>query len=154
MKKITNEHMVIIVLSAIVVGFIIWGTLLITGFKQEINTSNTEKTQLKEDLEDAEVRAAKKTRMEIIEEQVDQAHVWWKEYKKIYEDSKKIYESNIWYTRCLEVEGELQLKKIKTELKCLPYYINTTWLVSDKHYIELQRFKKENLQKTKEDLGL
>jgi len=95
-----------------------------------------------------------KTKLEIVQEQIKNYKTKIESFKKEYEESKKIYETSVWYLSCLEVEWELEIKEIKTDLMCLPYYNYDVWIFSDLEYSNLERFASYNIEQTKINLWL
>lgn len=152
-----------LIISVVAIITLIWVLYAIN-----INNKNAEikakKIELQEQIkktEEAEARASQRSKIEIIQEQIKQTNIEEALYEKNLEEAKelliirqKIYESHIWYKRCLEIEWELEIKNIETDLVCYPYYIDVTWITSDEAYESLKKFASYNLNQTRADLGL
>lgn len=93
----------------------------------------------------AETEAKQRTKIEIIKQQIENAKEYSKETIKERLKWKKIDEAHTWYIRCLEEEWRLELKGEIYDLECKPYYISSTWLYSDTHYKNLERFASYNM---------
>ena len=60
-------------------------------------------------IDEAEAKAAKRTKIEIIKDQIEASKSLQNDLKEDLEQVTKVHDANIWYTRCLEIEGQLEL---------------------------------------------
>jgi len=143
---------------AIAIFFISLILFINSSHNTELAKKDIEKQNAMSDAQDlinyAEADAAKKTKIEIIQEQIEDNKYDNKLYWKAAEKAKKISEASIWYWRCLEAEWQLELKWEEYNLECHKYYIKSTWLISETYYKDLQKFDTFNLENTKIELGL
>ena len=152
MKKIIKTLPYIsILLLCIGIYYIIWFyQKQIRDWKETIDKKNEIIQEIK-----LEKEKAQKTKINLIENEIKFQRDMELLRKKYFEQEKKKWESTVWYIRCLEIEGELELKSKKHELECHPYVIDELlWEYNHNNYKNLQEFSKDNLENKRKELGL
>jgi len=104
-------------------------------------------TNLKKDLLIAQAEANQKTEIEIVKEKLVKNKEKVPNLKKAKEKANKLYETGVWYGRCLELLWELELKWLDHELECREYEGEDT-------YEFLKKFSSYNINNTRKELGL
>ena len=104
-------------------------------------------TNLKKDLLIARAEASQKTEIEIVKEKLVKNKEKVPNLKKAKEKAHTLYETGVWYGRCLELLWELELKWLDHELECREYEGEDT-------YEFLKKFSSYNINKTRKELGL
>jgi len=120
---------------------------------REINDTLAEKNiELRKVAEDV---ITNRSKIEIIKEQLENSISIQEDRKEKLAEMELVYQTSVWYTRCLEAEWELELKGREYELQCIPYEWDVLWGYWDDSVLEnLGRFSSENLNNTLVELGL
>lgn len=124
-------------------------TVLLIVLSSLIVRNHFEYKHTQREIETLKTEINNKSKLEIVQEQIKDFKPQIDSFKKEFEESKKIYETSVWYLACLEVEWELEIKEIKTDLKCIPYYDYNIWIFNESEYINLERFANYNIEQTK-----
>ena len=141
---------IIMLISTIIIALTYWMLLLSSNYNNNIKERNI----LLEKIKQAEERSNEKSKIEIIQNNLLNSYDIQKVYNQESAQIKKLREANIWYSRCLKAEGNLELSWKEYDLICISYnYNNISW-ANEKTYEDLKKFSSENLEKTLFELGL
>ncbi len=164
MKNFIKNNSKILVISFIVIVLFItlakiYSYTQVEKAKTEMWVAHQEQLQEAQKLSPIEVIEQDITFSKLDQEAYNQ--VLWKAEIELQEaqdnldKATKLRNSNVWYTRCKEIQGELLLKHIENNLVCVRY---SNWPYqqepNEEAYSELEKFASYNLNQTKIDLGL
>lgn len=123
---------------------------------KELESKNTLLEQKQEEVNYFEGKANTRSKLEVIQDEILTAKDIQAELDEDFIEAQKRKEANVWYVRCLELEGQLELSWKDYDLECLPYRSISEGFIftSQEAYKNLERFASYNIEQTKLDLGL
>ena len=152
-EYITKKDIIIVLIFILIIGAVSYK--ISAAYKTDIAKQQLLLETKEKEVETANILAAKRSKIEIIKNQIANANDLKDDFKKDKEQAIKIEEANIWYIRCLEAEGQLELWSKQYELECYPYQYDIMFdSYNEDVYKDLEKFATYNLEQTKFELGL
>jgi len=106
-EYITKKDIIIVLIFILIIGAVSYK--ISAAYKTDIAKQQLLLETKEKEVETANILAAKRSKIEIIKNQIANANDLKDDFKKDKEQAIKIEEANIWYIRCLEAEGQLEL---------------------------------------------